>query len=155
MADADVASVDARSTGWVRFLALSGAGYCVCAFAGYSFMDHGGKGLGPGDSAARLGEAYAGLTGEARAGAALLAFAAAFSLLFLGPLWVHLRRGPSWIAVMAVAGGVASASLLLLQYVLSIAAFVAGDVGDGQTARTLFLIEWEGARASVPESASC
>jgi len=124
----------------------------VCSFAGIVFIDHGGKGLDPTQSVAQIGDGFAGLTGEARTAAALIGAATALSLIFLGPLWAHLRRGPSWLAVIAVAGGIASAGLLLITCVLSIAAATAGEVGDGQTARTLLIIEWEAARVAVPPS---
>jgi hypothetical protein len=60
-----------------------------------------------------------------------------------------LQRGAGWLAVVAVAGGIAGAVLGLESAMLAIAAAVAGDVGDTQTARTLLVFEWDSARLGV------
>ena len=132
--------------------ALSGAAAAVCLFVGGILTDHGGKGLEPTQSATEIGKRFAELTGQARTGAALTGAATALLLIFLGPLWTHMRRGPSWLAVIAVAGGITVAVFILLSSFLAIDAKTAGEVGDGRTARTLLILEWETIRAIAPPS---
>ena len=132
-----------------RLAALSGAASFVLAFAGISFAEHGGKGLSPDQPTAANGAGFARYAGEAWVGATLMMASVALSLVFLGPLWSRLQRGAGWLAVVAVAGGIAGAVLLLESAMFAIAAAVAGDVGDAQTARTLLVFEWESARLGV------
>jgi hypothetical protein len=132
-----------------RLAALSGAASVVLVFVGSSFVEHGGKGLSPDQPTGAIGAGFARYAGEARVGAALITASVALSLVFLGPLWSRLQRGTTWLAVIAVAGGIVGAAGGLEGAMFAMAAAVAGDVGDAQTARTLLVFEWESARAGV------
>jgi hypothetical protein len=132
-----------------RLAALSGAASVVLAFAGISFAEHGGKGISPDQPTDAIGAGFARYAGEARVGAALMTASVAMSLVFLGPLWSRLQRAAAWLAVIAVAGGIVGAAWGLESAMFAIAAAVAGDVGDAQTARTLMVFEWESARVGV------
>ena len=137
-------------TSWVeRLAALSGAASVVLAFAGISLAEHGGKGLYPDQSTEGIGVGFARYAGEARVGATLIMASVALSLVFLGPLWSRLQQGAVWLAVIAIAGGIVGAAWALENAMFAIAAAVAGDVGDAQTARTLLVFEWESARLGV------
>jgi hypothetical protein len=132
-----------------RLAALSGAASVVLAFAGISFAEHGGKGLSPDQPTDAIGAGFARYVGEARVGAALMTASVALSLVFLGPLWSRLQRGAGWLAMIAVAGGIVGAAWGLENAMFAMAAAVAGDVGDAQTAKTLLVFEWESARVGV------
>lgn len=132
-----------------RLAALSGAASVLLGFAGISFAEHGGKGLYPDQPTDAIGAGFARYVSEARVGATLMMASVALSLVFLGPLWSRLQQGAVWLAVIAVAGGIVGAAWGLENAMFAIAAAVAGDVGDAQTARTLLVFEWESARVGV------
>jgi hypothetical protein len=132
-----------------RLAALSGALSVVLAFAGISFADYGGKGIAPDQPVAAIGAGFTEHAGSARVGAVLLLASVTLSLIFLGPLWSRLQRGAVWLAAIAVSGGVVGSAFLLETAMFTVAGAVAGDVGDGQTARTLLILGWESARAVV------
>lgn len=149
-AEGQAHAVDARNPSPLeRVAALSGAASVVLAFAGISFADLGGKGLSPDQSMDVIGAGFAKHAGSSRVGATLLLASVTLSLIFLGPLWSRLQRGTVWLAVVGVAGGVVGSAFLLETAMFTIAAAVTGDVGDGQTARTLLILGYESARAIV------
>jgi hypothetical protein len=93
---------------------------------------------------------FARLAGQARASAVLLGVAAVFYLVFLGSLWERMSRRSGWLGVIAVAAGIAGVTSMLEGAGWMWAAAVAGESGDGHTARTVLALEWEGARVAVP-----
>jgi hypothetical protein len=101
-------------------------------------------------TAEELVEPFARLAGQARLSAVLFGVAAVFSLVFLGALWERMSRRSGWLAVIAVAAGIVGVTGTLDWEAWMLAAAVAGEVGDGHTARTVIALEWEGARAAVP-----
>lgn len=82
--------------------------------------------------------------------ASLYAAAAAVTLTFLGALWVRLRAGSEWLAVVAIGGGVTAAVLWLANSGSSLVSAVAADYRDADAARFLMLVGWEIARLTVP-----
>jgi hypothetical protein len=135
---------------WSRWAGLAGAPAVVIGFVAGSLADHGGKGLDPTMTAEELVEPFARLAGQARLSAVLLGVTAVFSLVFLGALWERMNRRSGWLAVIAVAAGIVGVAGTLDWAAWMLAAAVAGEVGDGHTARTVMALEWGGARTAVP-----
>jgi hypothetical protein len=133
-----------------RWAGLAGAPAVVIAFVAGSLADHGGKGLNPRMRAEELVGPFARLAGQARASAVLFGVAAVLYLVFLGALWERMSRRSGWLAVIAVAAGIVTVTILLDWAGWMWAAAVAGESGDGHTARTVMALEWEGARVAVP-----
>ncbi|CAA9360292.1 MAG: hypothetical protein AVDCRST_MAG34-2410 [uncultured Nocardioidaceae bacterium] len=109
----------------------------------------GSGGLNPGSSDAQLIRVFVEYRDQQLVASSLYAAAAAATLLFLGPLWARLRTGSEWLAVVAVAGGVAAGFLWLLASAWSMTAVVAADYEDAGAARFLMVSGWEIARLSV------
>jgi hypothetical protein len=135
---------------WSRWAGLAGAPAVVIGFVAGSLADHGGKGLDPTMTAEELVEPFARLADQARLSAVLFGVTAVFSLVFLGALWERMSRRSGWLAVIAVAAGIVGVAGTLDWAAWMLAAAVAGEVGDGHTARTVIALEWEGARTAVP-----
>jgi hypothetical protein len=68
----------------------------------------------------------------------------------LGPLWARLRTGSEWLAVVAVAGGIAAGVLwVVIGTDGALASAVAADYNDADAARFLMVYGWEIARVTV------
>ena len=135
---------------WFRVAALAGAATLPLVLTASTIADVAGSGgLNPGSSDAQLVRVFAEFRDRHLVASALFALAALAMLVFVGPLWVRLRPGSEFLAVVAVGGGVAVAVLLLAWAGASLSAAVAADYGDAGAARFLMVLGWEGARLSV------
>jgi hypothetical protein len=135
---------------WFRIAALAGAATLPLAVASVMLSDVAGSGgLNPGSSDAQLLEVFGDFQDRHMLAAALAVLAAVATLVFLGPLWARLRVGSEALAVVAVGGGIAAATLWLGWASSSLAAATAADFHDEAAARFLLVSDWESARTAV------
>ena len=136
---------------WLRVATLAGVATLPLALAGSVLSDPaGGANLNPGSPDAELLEVFVDYRGRQLVAASLFAAAAAAQLVFLGPLWARVRTGSEWLAMVAVAGGVAAAVLwVAIGAGGALASAVAADYNDADAARFLMVYGWEIARVTV------
>jgi hypothetical protein len=114
-------------------------------------LDHGDR-VSPTQSAEAIGAEFARFATEARWGSSLLLVAVALSLVFLGALWQRMQAASQPLAVAAVAAMMLATVFWLHTAFLAMGALVAGEVADGQTARTLLILGWESFRVLAAPS---
>lgn len=105
--------------------------------------------VNPDSSDAELLDVLVNIRTEQSWAFAFLALAAVALWFFLGPLWVRVRRGSEWLALVAVTGGVVVGTVLLFSAGVSLVAGVAADYEDAGAARLLMVAGWDTARVAV------
>lgn len=144
---------DGRRDPWWRAAALAGAASLPLLIAASTLSDVAVAASGtmnPGSPDSQLLEVFKDYRGRQLAAASLTAVGAVATLVFLGPLWTRLRLGSEWLAVLAVAGGIAAGVLwLVIGAGWSLTAAVAAEYDDANTARFLMVSGWDSARLTV------
>lgn len=136
---------------WARGVALAGVlPLPLVMLAGLLADLAANPGLNPGSSDAALLDGFREYRDETLVASSLYAAAAALTLVFLGALWVRLRAGAEWEAVVAIAGGVVAGVLwLILGAGTAVVSVVAADYSNADAARFLMIGAWETARLGV------
>lgn len=137
---------------WTRAATLAGAAPLPLALtaAGLSDVSGSSGGLDPGSTDAELLRVFAEFRDNEVVAASLFLIGAVATLVFLGPLWARLRTASEPLALVAVVGGVVSASLWLVTGAgWSLMAADAADFRDADAARFLMIANWDTARMLV------
>jgi hypothetical protein len=127
----------------LRIAALSGAASVVAGITGLTIAETETDGVTPHSSATFLVETYGAQTGELRTGAILTALAAVLGLVFLGPVWVRLKRAGEWQAMVAVAGGLMLAMYWLAASLQHAALVTFAEYSSGEAVRHALLGGWD------------
>jgi hypothetical protein len=139
-----------RRDPWMRTAAMAGAATLPLVVVSSMISDVAASpGLNPGSPDSEMLEVFVAYRGRHLIAASMLAAAAVTTLIFLGPLWARVRLASEWLAVVAVAGGVAAGVLWVAGAGWSLTAAVAADYGDVDAARFLMVSGWEISRLGV------
>lgn len=108
--------------------------------------DVGGRGLDPTMAPEVLVDGLREHAAEIRIGASFTALGAILAVVFLGPLWIQLKRGSEGLAVVGVAGGVLWATQVLQFAAEGVGLASAADLRDGLAAQSLMTAGYDTAR---------
>jgi hypothetical protein len=141
---------DPRADPLFRVAALAGVVTLPLALIAVTISDPTARAdVNPGSSDAELLDVLVNTRTEQVWASTFFALAAVGLWFFLGPLWMRIRRGSEWLALVAVVGGVVVGAVLLFSAGVSLVAWVAADYEDAGAARFLMVAGWETARVAV------
>ncbi len=148
-APSDGAVATTRNGPVLRVASLCGAASVVVSLVGSMVSDLAAKGLNPDSPDQTLIDTFVDNRRQLQVGITLTMLGVVLLLVFLGPLWIRVKAGAEWLAVVTVAAGVTIAVVGVISAAMLTVMVTTTDYRNPDAARLLMLALWDTARVGA------